>query len=179
MIFWMVILFLLAGIVLVIHPSHSDYLWFQSLRRPLWLSFHVWTPILQLISYSGVLISLVLVRSAPDARPWSMAFVHLLLIALNQIALCFTCQSRRLRAGSVVGFAVSTTALALALAVYRLSPVAGLALSAFVLTSFLESLAQWQMVALNTGPQAQRRSWRARPQLSAMPPFGSSRRRGR
>lgn len=179
MIFWIVILFLLAGIILVIHPSHGDYQWFQALRRPLWLSFHVWTPILQLISYSGVLISLVLVKSAPDARPWSLAFAHLLLIALNQISLCFTCQSRRLKAGSLVGAAVTTTALALCLSVYRLSPLAGLALTPFVLIALLESVAQWQMVAFNSGSEPNRRTWSMRPQLTSMPPIGTSRRRGR
>lgn len=179
MIFWTVILFLLVGIILVIQPSHGDYVWFQGLRRPLWLSFHVWTPILQLTAYSGVLISLVLLKSAPDARPWSMAFVHLLLIALNQISLCFTCQSRRLNAGSLVGAAITTTGLALALSVYRLSPLASLALAPFVVITFLEALAQWQMVPFNSGSPSNRRTWSMRPQLTSMSPLGSSRRRSR
>lgn len=179
MIFWTVILFLLAGIILVIHPSHGDYLWFQGLKRPLWLSFHVWTPILQLISYSGVLLSLVLLKSAPDARPWSLAFAHLLLIALNQISLCFTCQSRRLKAGALVGAAVTATSLVVALSVYRLSPLATLALTPFVLIACLEALAQWQMVAFNSGPESRRRPWTMRPQLTSIASVGTSRRRVR
>jgi tryptophan-rich sensory protein len=176
---WILILFLVAGVVLVIHPSHADYLWYQSLRRPSWLPFHVWSPVFQLLSYAGVVVSLALVWTAPGARPWSMAAAHLLLIALNQATLCFTCQTRRLKGGSLVGAAVTSTALALALAIFRFSPVAALALAPFVLWSIVENLAQWQMTPINSGLPANRGSMVIRPQLSSFQSVATSRRRGR
>jgi len=179
MLHWSLILLLASAIILMIHPSHADYLWFQSQRRPDWLPFHVWAPIIHLLTYGGVFTSLVLVFSAPGARPWSMAIAHLLLIAVNQAALCFTCQTRRLKAGSLVGAVVTTTALALALAVHRLSPLAGLALVPFVLWGVVENLAQWQMMALNSGLESNRRTWIMRPQFRPSQPLAPSRRRGR
>jgi len=45
---WLVILFLFELVIILTNPNERDYTWFQGLRRPAWLTFHIWSPLIRL-----------------------------------------------------------------------------------------------------------------------------------
>lgn len=144
---WLVLLLLIELIILVSNPSEADYAWLQGLRRPGWLRFHVWSPLIRLACYAGVYLSLLLIHQQ-DAR-WGWVFAYLGLIFLSEIGVWITCQMRSLTLGSSCGVGAGLGSMALAYLVHPLNPFASLALIPFLAWSVVDNLAQLQMKDLN------------------------------
>ena len=51
---WLVILLLIELVIILTNPNERDYTWLQGLRRPTWLDFHIWSPLIRLACYLGI-----------------------------------------------------------------------------------------------------------------------------
>lgn len=145
---WLVILLLIELIILLANPSEAGYAWLQSLRRPGWLRFHVWSPLIRLSCYAGVYLSLLLVLAKDSRSGWM--FAYLVLILISELGVWITCQIRSLALGSSFGAGAGLASLVLAHTVHPLNPLASLALMPFMTWSLLDNLAQFQMKTLNS-----------------------------
>jgi len=43
---WLSILLVMVAVALTLNPSRSDFQWFLKLRRPRWLTFERWIPLI-------------------------------------------------------------------------------------------------------------------------------------
>jgi hypothetical protein len=51
---WLVILLLFELVILLTNPNERDYAWLQGPRRPVWLTFHIWRPLIPLARNLGI-----------------------------------------------------------------------------------------------------------------------------
>ena len=144
---WLVYLLLIELIIVVTNTNEADYAWMQALRRPRWLAFHVWSPLIRLACYAGFYGSLLLVHGRNNSPHWII--IYLSLLSLSELAVWVTCRMRRLGLGSGIGITTSVAVLLLAVAVHRIDPAASLALMPFLIWLVIENLGQAQMLALN------------------------------
>jgi len=144
---WLVILLLFELVVICTNPNERDYSWFQGLRRPAWLTFHIWSPLIRLACNLGIYLSLLVVHSMLGS--WYGVIVCLLVISLNEASGWITCRIRRLGLGTLVGTIAWVLFLILAIWVSRISLVAALGLVPYLIWTFVDHLAQWQMIDLN------------------------------
>jgi len=145
---WLVILLLIELVILLTNPNERDYSWLQGLRRPGWLTFHIWSPMIRFACYAGLYLALLVIHS--QQQQWNLVITGLLLIALNEASVWITCRMRSLALGTLIGAVAWVLFLSLTLAVSRVSQVAAVALLPYLLWTFIDLLAQWQMIGLNT-----------------------------
>jgi tryptophan-rich sensory protein len=145
---WLVILLLFELIIILTNPNERDYAWFQGLRRPAWLTFHIWSPLIRLACNLGIFLSLLVVHSLLGS--WNGVIVCLLVISLNEASGWFTCRIRSLGLGTLIGAFSWVIFLILTIWVSQISRVAALGLVPFLIWTFVDRLAQWQMIGLNS-----------------------------
>lgn len=139
----------MESVILAINPADKDFTWYQRLRRPEWLRFFIWLPLIWLV-ISGALYFAAL-DSWQATRSWVVVLLFLLLQAMLEGHTWLLCRSRSLRAGSValmVAWAYALV-LALSLALQDVSATAPLLMLPVLLWAPLEALALEQMRLLN------------------------------
>ena len=145
---WLVILLLFELVIILTNPNERDYTWLQGLRRPAWLSFHIWSPLIRLACNLGTYLSLLMVHSLLGG--WNGVIVCFLVISLNEASVWFTCRIRSLSFGTLIGAFAWGLFLILTIWVSRISRVAALGMVPYLIWTFVEHLAQWQMIGLNS-----------------------------
>jgi benzodiazapine receptor len=145
---WLVILLLIELIIILTNPNERDYTWLQSLRRPAWLAFHIWSPLIRLACYLGIYLSLLVVHRL--LGNWNGVIAYLVVIALNEGSVWVTCRMRSLGLGTLIGACAWVLFLILTVWVSQLSLVAALGLLPYLIWTFFDHLAQWQMIGLNS-----------------------------
>jgi len=145
---WLVILLLFELVIILTNPSDRDYYWFQGLRRPTWLRLHIWSPLIRLACNLGTYLSLLVVHSLQGG--WNGVIVCLLVISLNEANVWFTCRIRSLSFGTLIGAFSWGLLLILTIWVSRISRDAALGLLPYLIWTFVEHLAQWHMIGLNS-----------------------------
>jgi len=143
----LVILLVLVAVVAGLNPSRSQFSWFLQLRRPDWLTFERWIPLIWITIYACFYASALLAWNAS----WSLSLLagYLLLLVLVQSYTWLICRTRRLANGTVVGFAGWVWGVALAVIVLGSSRNAALLLLPYLLWSPVGTLVTWQMQRLN------------------------------
>jgi tryptophan-rich sensory protein len=143
----LVILLVLVAVVAGLNPNRSQFSWFLQLRRPAWLTFERWIPLIWITIYACFYGSALLAWNAS----WSLALLagYLLLLVLVQSYTWLICRTRRLANGTVVGFAGWVWGVALAVIVLDSSRNAALLLLPYLLWSPVGTLVTWQMQRLN------------------------------
>ncbi|MFN9569942.1 MAG: TspO/MBR family protein [Cyanobacteriota bacterium] len=137
----------MTAVVTLLTPSREDFSWFLRLRRPRWLTFERWIPVIWVAIYACFYASaLVLWLSS---RAFWILGGYLLLLVLVQSYTWVICRTRRLRSGTAVGFAGWVLGVALALVVLAHSPTAALLLVPYLLWSPVGTFVTWQMEGLN------------------------------
>jgi tryptophan-rich sensory protein len=145
----LVILLVITGVAGVLNPSRQDFAWFIRLRRPRWLVFEGWIPVIWLLIYACFAASAWLTWQASWSAPWMVAYlVQLVLVQSYTLAIC---RSRSLGAGTAIGFAGWVWGIALTLGVSTLSSLAAGLLVPYLLWSPVGTLVTWQMRQLNRG----------------------------
>ncbi|MCT0200548.1 tryptophan-rich sensory protein [Synechococcus sp. CS-1325] len=144
---WLVLLVVQVGVSLALNPSRADFQWFLRLRRPAWLTFERWIPLIWLVIYGCFYASALLSWQAGSG--WGAMAGYLLLLVLVQSYTWLICRTRSLTAGTAIGFAGWVWGVVLTILVASLSPVAALLLVPFLLWSPLGTLVTWQMQRLN------------------------------
>jgi benzodiazapine receptor len=142
-----VILVVVGATVLVIMPSQAEFAWFLRLRRPAWLSFEGWIPVIWLLIYGCFYASALLAwnRSASGG----LMAGYLLLLVLVQSYTWLICRTRRLANGTAVGLLGWLWGVVLAVLVAASSQAAALLLIPYLLWSPVGTLVTWQMQRLN------------------------------
>ncbi len=143
----LVILLALVAVVAGLNPNRSQFSWFLQLRRPAWLTFERWIPLIWITIYACFYASALLAWNAS----WSLPLLagYLLLLVLVQSYTWLICRTRRLANGTAVGFAGWAWGVALAVIVLGSSGNAALLLLPYLLWSPVGTLVTWQMQRLN------------------------------
>ena len=143
----LVILLVIVAVAVGLTPSRDDFRWFLQLRRPRWLTFERWIPLIWIAIYACFYASALLSWTSS----WSFALMagYLLLLVLVQSYTWLICKTRRLASGTAVGFAGWLWGVALALAVAQTSRGALLLLFPYLLWSPVGTFVTWQMQRLN------------------------------
>jgi len=143
----LVILLVLVAVVAGLNPNRRQFSWFLQLRRPAWLTFERWIPLIWITIYACFYASALQAWNAS----WSLPLLagYLLLLVLVQSYTWLICRTRRLANGTVVGFAGWAWGVALAVIVLGSSRNAALLLLPYLLWSPVGTLVTWQMQRLN------------------------------
>jgi len=144
---WLVILVAMVLVTLLLNPSKEEFGWFLRLRRPRWLTFERWIPVIWVAIYLCFYASALLAWRASGR--WVLMGAYLVLLLLVQSYTLVICRSRRLANGTVVGFLGWVWGMALAVGVTPLSPPAALLLLPYLLWSPVGTFVTWRMQRLN------------------------------
>ena len=143
----LLILLVIVAVAAVLNPSRDDFGWFLRLRRPRWLTFERWIPLIWIAIYACFYASALLSWNS------SSSFVrmagYLVLLVLVQSYTWLICTTRRLASGTAVGFAGWLWGVALAVLVAQTSTGALLLLVPYLLWSPVGTFVTWQMQRLN------------------------------
>ena len=143
----LLILLVMVAVVAGLNPNRAEFSWFLKLRRPAWLSFERWIPLIWITIYACFYASALLAWNAH----WSGGLMagYLLLLVLVQSYTWLICRSRRLANGTAIGLAGWLWGVALAVLVQPHSLAAVLLLIPYLLWSPVGTLVTWQMQRLN------------------------------
>jgi benzodiazapine receptor len=144
---WLTILLVMGLVIGLLTPSRSEFDWFLRLRRPRWLTFERWIPLIWTLIYVCFYASALLSWQA--SASWPLLAAYLGLLVLVQSYTWLICRSRRLSNGTAVGFAGWVVGIALAVATAPLSRPALLLLIPYLLWSPVGTFVTWRMQKLN------------------------------
>ena len=146
---WLTILLVMGLVIAVLTPSRQQFGWFLRLRRPRWLTFERWIPLIWSVVYLCFYASALLRWQAGGATaPLTMAS-YLVLLVLVQSYTLLIFRTRRLAWGTAAGLAGWLWGLGLALALLAVSRPASLLLVPFLLWSPIGTFVTWRMQKLN------------------------------
>jgi tryptophan-rich sensory protein len=144
---WLVIAAVVVAVALLLNPSRQEWSWFLQLRRPRWLSFERFIPLIWTAIYACFYASALLSWNAGGG--WPVMAAYLLLLLLVQSYTLVICRTRRLASGTALGFAGWLWGMALAAIVAPISGRAALLLVPFLLWSPVGTFVTWRMDKLN------------------------------
>lgn len=144
---WLILAAVMAAVVLLLNPSRQEWSWFLRLRRPRWLSFERWIPLIWSAIYACFYASALLCWQAGGR--WLPMAGYLGVLLLVQSYTLLICRTRRLASGTAVGFAGWVWGIALAAIVAPLSAKAALLLLPYLLWSPVGTFVTWRMDRLN------------------------------
>jgi tryptophan-rich sensory protein len=144
---WLTILLVMVGVVALFSPGRDDWGWFMRLRRPTWLTFERWIPVIWSLIYACFYASALLSWNA--AGGWGLMAGYLLLLLLVQSYTWLICRTRRLASGTAIGFAGWMWGVTLSIAVAAVARPAALLLVPFLLWSPVGTFVTWRMQRLN------------------------------
>jgi tryptophan-rich sensory protein len=144
---WLAIAAVMLLVALLLNPSRQDFAWFLRLRRPRWLSFERWIPLIWAAIYACFYTSALLCWQAGGR--WLPMAGYLGLLLLVQSYTLVICRSRQLSSGTLVGFAGWVWGVALTAVVASLSGRAALLLVPYLLWSPVGTFVTWRMQQLN------------------------------
>ena len=143
----LLILLVMGAVVAGLNPNRAEFSWFLKLRRPAWLSFERWIPLIWIMIYACFYASALLAWRSGNSL--ALQGGYLLLLVLVQSYTWLICRTRRLANGTRVGFAGWAWGVALALIVLDSSRSAALLLLPYLLWSPVGTVVTWQMQRLN------------------------------
>jgi tryptophan-rich sensory protein len=143
----LLILLVMVAVVAGLNPNRAEFSWFLKLRRPAWLSFERWIPLIWIAIYACFYASALLAWRSGNSLVLQGGY--LLLLVLVQSYTWLICRTRRLANGTRVGFAGWAWGVALALIVLDSSRSAALLLLPYLLWSPVGTVVTWQMQRLN------------------------------
>lgn len=141
------LLVVMALAALTLNPGREQFAWFMRLRRPRWLAFERWIPLIWIGIYACFYVSALLAWNA--SRSFWLMTGYLALLLLVQGYTWLICRSRRLAYGTALGFTGWLWGAALAVLVLPRSAVAAALLVPYLLWSPVGTLVTWQMERLN------------------------------
>ena len=144
---WLVIAAALIAVAALLNPSREEWQWFLRLRRPRWLTFERWIPLIWSAIYACFYASALLCWNAGGG--WSRMGGYLVLLLLVQGYTLLICRTRSLASGTALGFAGWLWGVALAVVVVPVSSTAALLLLPFLLWSPVGTFVTWRMQRLN------------------------------
>lgn len=98
---WLLILILMEVVIVAINPSPKDYWWYRGLRRPAWLRFFLWIPLIWLVISACIYFS-ALIAWETSNNSWLLMLIYLALLAVLEGHTWLLCRYRNLRLGAAV-----------------------------------------------------------------------------
>ena len=144
---WLVIGAVMVVVAVLLNPGREDFAWFLRLRRPAWLTFERWIPLIWCAIYACFYASALLCWRAGGG--WGTMAGYLLLLVLVQSYTLVIGRSRRLASGTAVGLAGWIWGIALTVVVARASAPAAWLLLPYLLWSPVGTFVTWRMQRLN------------------------------
>lgn len=154
---WLTILLVMGLVIAALTPSRREFAWFLQLRRPRWLTFERWIPLIWSLIYLCFYAS-ALLRWQAAAVPSSLTGFttrgqamagYLVLLLLVQSYTVVICRTRRLVWGTAIGLAGWLWGLGLTAVVAGMSAPAALLLLPFLLWSPIGTFVTWRLQKLN------------------------------
>ena len=146
---WLTILLVMGLTITVLTPSRQQFAWFLRLRRPRWLTFERWIPLIWLVVYLCFYASALIRWQVGGTTAALTMAAYLVLLVLVQSYTLLICRTRRLVWGTAAGLARWFWGLGLALALLAASRPASLLLVPFLLWSPIGTFVTWRMQKLN------------------------------
>jgi translocator protein len=146
---WLTILLVMGLTIAVLTPSRQQFAWFLRLRRPRWLTFERWIPLIWSVIYLCFYASALLRWQVGGTTASLTMAAYLVLLVLVQSYTLLICRTRRLVWGTAAGLAGWFWGLGLALALLAASRPASLLLVPFLLWSPIGTFVTWRMQKLN------------------------------
>ncbi len=143
----LLILVVMAVITVGLNPRRDEFRWFLQLRRPAWLTFERWIPLIWLVIYACFYASALISWNASGR--WDLLAGYLLLLVLVQSYTLVICRTRHLRNGTAIGFIGWVWGLALAIAVEPVNTASRWLLLPYLIWSPVGTLVTWQMQRIN------------------------------
>ncbi|WP_072621740.1 TspO/MBR family protein [Spirulina major] len=151
---WLII----AGVGIAIAGSMSrlslrDVQWFMRLRRPPWLTFERFIPLIWItILICGGWSAYLVWQTIPGtAQAWQLMAGYLLLEVVIMAYTPVMCRCRRLLIGVAIGGFGVVVGVGLTIVTWPISPWSGGLLLPYLLWSPIGTWVTWKMVALNPG----------------------------
>ena len=144
---WLSILLVMVIVGIALNPSSTEFSWFLRLRRPAWLTFERWIPLIWLAIYACFYGSALLAWRAGGGG--GLMVGYLLLLVLVQSYTLLICRSRSLGNGTLIGFVGWMWGVALTMAVVVQNPAAAALLAPYLIWSPVGTWVTWQMRQLN------------------------------
>ncbi len=149
---WLVIGGVTLGVAVVLNRlSPRDMRWFNRLRRPEWLTFEQFIPLIWItIFICGAWSAYLVWQQQPGTQPTWQLMAGYLLLEIAIIAYTpVMCKMRSLRVGTIIGATGFFIGLILAIFVYPVSKGAFVLLLPFLLWSPIGTYVTWVMMKLN------------------------------
>ena len=143
----LLLLVVMVAVVATLNPSRADFSWFMRLRRPGWLTFERWIPLIWLLIYGCFYASALLIWAT--SRSLQLLAGYALLLVLVQTYTLVICRSRSLRNGTVLAMTGWVWGVTLSIAIAPHSRLAWLLMIPYLLWSPVGTLVTWQMQRLN------------------------------
>ena len=134
-------------VITSMNPSREGFLWFLQLKRPRWLTFERWIPLIWIGIYICFYISALLSWNA-GANAYLMAG-FLALLVLVQSYTFVICHTRQISNGTFLGFAGWVWGVALSINTAQVSRLACLLLVPYLLWSPVGTFVTWRIQSLN------------------------------
>lgn len=129
------------------YKSPRNYAWFMGLRRPDWLTFERWIPVIWMTIFLCGIGSAAVVWEQDPSLAWPLSYGGLELAILAYMPAL--CGLRSLRIGALVGLTGWFLGGVLALIVFAVAPGAALLLAPFLVWSPIGIYVTWEMIRLN------------------------------
>jgi len=144
---WFFILLTMGLVIAVLTPNRRELRWFLRLRRPRWLTFERFIPLIWGAIYACFYVSSLLGWSNGGGLPLMGGYLGLLVLVQSYTLLI--CRSRRLANGTAVGLLGWIWGVALTVVVARVSATAAWLLVPYLLWSPVGTFVTWRMQGLN------------------------------
>ncbi|MEB3360542.1 MAG: tryptophan-rich sensory protein [Synechococcaceae cyanobacterium] len=143
----LLILVVMVVVAAGLNPSAEQFRWFLRLKRPRWLTFERWIPLIWISIYACFYLVALLGWQATGS--WGLMLLCLALLVLVQSYTLVICRSRNLANGTLIGLAGWLVGLTLALLLLPRSSVAAGLLLPYLLWSPVGTFVTWRMERLN------------------------------
>ncbi|MCP9915565.1 TspO/MBR family protein [Cyanobium sp. ATX 6F1] len=143
----LLILVVMGGVAFSLNPSRDEFQWFIRLRRPAWLTFERFIPLIWIGIYGCFYASALLSWNASGSAPLMVGY--LLLLVLVQSYTLVIVRTRSLRNGTLLAAAGWAWGVALTIAVADVSGPGWWLLVPYLLWSPIGTFVTWRMQRLN------------------------------
>ena len=131
----------------ILNPSKKEFAWFMNLKRPAWLNFERFIPLIWIFIYGCFYFS-ALTAWYKSWNPFIM-LLYLILLLLVQSYTLVMCKQRKIKTGTLIAFAGWLWGGILLTQVVQISIISAVLLIPFLLWSPIGTFVTWQMQKIN------------------------------
>ena len=141
------ILFVMIIVGGFLNPSKEEFAWFMKLKRPGWLNFERFIPLIWIFIYGCFYFSVL----TAWYKSWNLfiMILYVILLLLVQSYTFIMCKQRKIKTGTLIAFAGWLWGGVLLTQVIQISIISAFLLIPFLLWSPIGTFVTWQMQKIN------------------------------